>query len=95
MNIGNAAKDQEFSESYRDDESKSPILFHILIAGGKFTLKISIPKTPVSIKETPIQMDESKKANITNNSTIVRVNGSAIILHPFDDKCQNGDNKYK
>jgi len=79
INIGSAARDQELSESYREDESRSPILSQILIAGGRFTLKISIPKIPVSIKETPIQMDESKKENITINNTIVSVSGSAII----------------
>jgi len=79
INIGSAARDQELSESYREDESKSPILSQIFMAGGRFTLKINIPKIPVSIKETPIQMDESKKANITINNIIVRVNGSAII----------------
>jgi hypothetical protein len=80
INIGNAASDHEFNESYIDEANKSPILSYIEIIGGNCESKISIATIPVKIRETPIQIDDNKKINIINTITIDKISGSLIIF---------------
>ena len=79
INIGNAASDHEFNESYIDEANKSPILSYIEITGGKLWSNISIATIAVKISDTPIQIDDNRKTNITKTIIIDNISGSLII----------------
>lgn len=80
INIGKAARDHEFKESYIDEANKSPILSKIEITGGRLFSNINIPTIPVKISETPIQIEDKRNTNIIKIRTIDKTNGSDIIF---------------